>query len=634
MNNASLAGYKTTEELSEMYSPFAMFDSVTPRDVSRQPSRMSFTSQTHTVHSTISSPSPETSATPSIPSSTQHTPHPMTTPTFTYKNYSPTASVDNESLPRPPPAAAAMTQSAVHHSSLSVQLDEAPFGGASLMTQSLKVSPVSSKSSSSATGPQPINTVHKSGSQSSLSQPPFSLKTRFERFIGMFSKRRSGISESVENEEFSEITTLDVIQASWSPGMLVEAESAGRGRASGVPPRREVRRSVCEEGGGEEGEVGVEEVEGEGEREEEAEEEEGGGGYSAQMEITMKLQYRSEVLQEEAERKEEEDEEEGEEGNRDEEDEEEEVMNGGEKLDLSLTFDMFLEPSKEDLLLFEPRQQQPDRPSSFPGRAPGNGDRITRRRASHSDSVDQTVLQVQERLQQLAESQEEAVAKGPEDELMDPLKERSHTYPLSQDTEDHTHSQHIPISVVPVDSSNTLVGSSPKASFLPHDMSRSADVMEGGESPLSSSLAKRGGGIFMRRVSVCDRKGIQGISFGTQTSMVDVDSLGFQPSPVVLLDQLVNQGEMVHHGNAQDIPLTELEGIDWFRFGGCPHSEELGQMQGQLALLHSQLLFERHQCLQHARRNRRLLRKASNAHRVKEERDYLVRRGIGSEGGG
>jgi hypothetical protein len=47
-------------------------------------------------------------------------------------------------------------------------------------------------------------------------------------------------------------------------------------------------------------------------------------------------------------------------------------------------------------------------------------------------------------------------------------------------------------------------------------------------------------------------------------------------------------------------------------------------MQSQVALLHSQLLFERYQCLQHARRNRRLLSKARNAHRIREELEHLV----------
>ena len=47
-------------------------------------------------------------------------------------------------------------------------------------------------------------------------------------------------------------------------------------------------------------------------------------------------------------------------------------------------------------------------------------------------------------------------------------------------------------------------------------------------------------------------------------------------------------------------------------------------MQSQVALLHSQLLFERHQCLQHDRRSRRLLSQARTTHRVREELERLV----------
>jgi hypothetical protein len=47
-------------------------------------------------------------------------------------------------------------------------------------------------------------------------------------------------------------------------------------------------------------------------------------------------------------------------------------------------------------------------------------------------------------------------------------------------------------------------------------------------------------------------------------------------------------------------------------------------MRSQVALLHSQLLFERHQCLQHARRNRRLLSKARTAMHVEEKVYSLV----------
>ena len=181
-----------------------------------------------------------------------------------------------------------------------------------------------------------------------------------------------------------------------------------------------------------------------------------------------------------------------------------------------------------------------------------------------------------------------------------------------------------------VDSSLTLVGSLSSSSLfsnhrLAADVTRSLDANQPGESPLprSSSLGeRRGSGLVMRKVSVCDWKSLaNSTSFGTQTSIGDIDT---NPSPVVLLDRLVTHGEMVHRGNPREIPLTELEGVDWFFYGGCPHGEELAQLQGQVALLHSQLLFERHQSLQHDRRSRRLLSQVRTAHRVREELERMV----------
>ena len=81
---------------------------------------------------------------------------------------------------------------------------------------------------------------------------------------------------------------------------------------------------------------------------------------------------------------------------------------------------------------------------------------------------------------------------------------------------------------------------------------------------------------------------------------------------------------MLHKGHFETIPLTELEGVDWNHFGGCPHAEESGMMQAQAVLLHSQLMFERYQCMQHARRNRTLLSQARGASKVAEEVQGLV----------
>ena len=151
-----------------------------------------------------------------------------------------------------------------------------------------------------------------------------------------------------------------------------------------------------------------------------------------------------------------------------------------------------------------------------------------------------------------------------------------------------------------------------------------------------SPLYPAGGGwMTMRRLSVCSRKSLRGsakvnsessdggatVILGSHDQVHDPNArpLPTYPSPVALLDQFVTCGEVLHRGGLDTIPLTEQEGIDWNHFGGCPHSEEFRIMQSQVTLLHSQMLFERHQCLQHARRNRRLLSKARSTTSVAQE---------------
>ena len=95
-------------------------------------------------------------------------------------------------------------------------------------------------------------------------------------------------------------------------------------------------------------------------------------------------------------------------------------------------------------------------------------------------------------------------------------------------------------------------------------------------------------------------------------------------SPVGILDQFIHSGALLHRGSIRDLPITVLEGVDWSHFGTCPHSEELGIMTAHVAMLHSQLLFERYQCRQHARRNRRLLSKARTAVKMESEIISLV----------
>lgn len=146
--------------------------------------------------------------------------------------------------------------------------------------------------------------------------------------------------------------------------------------------------------------------------------------------------------------------------------------------------------------------------------------------------------------------------------------------------------------------------------------------------------------LTMRRLSVCSRRGL-GLRFTSESSSSGCGAttvtstqhdprdpqmlvLSGHPSPLALLDQFVSCGEVLHRGNLDSLPLTEQEGVDWTHFGGCPHSEEFRIMQSQVVLLHSQLLFERYQCVQHAKRNRRLLSKARSAAHVTEELVSLV----------
>lgn len=197
--------------------------------------------------------------------------------------------------------------------------------------------------------------------------------------------------------------------------------------------------------------------------------------------------------------------------------------------------------------------------------------------------------------------------------------------------------------------------SSPEGSILDSNtpvMENSGQVMDNtGILNLHTSGHTHGNNtrLTMRRVSVCSRRGI-GLRFTSESSSgmsgtggtvtggsqsdpqepMSLVQLSGHPSPLALLDQFVSCGEVLHRGSLHSIPLTEQEGVDWNHFGGCPHSEEFRIMQSQVVLLHSQLLFERHQCVQHAKRNRRLLSKARSAAHVTEELVSLV----SEEGGG
>ena len=517
------SGLKSAQELSEFWSPSVVFGQITPREVSRESSHMSLTPHPLSLHaSNFSSPLSD-----SAMSSAQHTPGPTTTTTstFTFKNYSPTASVDGDPLSVRQPSS--ITRSAIHTPSL---LEES-LGNAPL-SQSLQIETTHRSTNSTRAG-SPVKMAATSGG--SLNQ---SLKTRFERFIDIFSPRkRSGRmdSQSSESEDFTEIFTSDVQHMNQLRGAEV----------------------------GEECSVEIEKHEAMEEEEEDwlrrgGEEELSDNGSSG-----ASSEERDDV-----------------------------ATPCVEKL-----FELTLGVHR-DLRRFshigtvhhggEADAREGPYSSSFPGRSPA-GRLKDRSRTSHSETcTTQTVLQLQERLQRLVESTD-TIADDVPDGAAETLELKNSESVLSPKRPTlHT--------LASTESTPTLLGSSPLGG--------------GGEKGRKASQ------LLMRRVSVCSRRRRELVSPGA----VAVES----ESPVALLDQFVRRGEMLHHGQAEDILLTELEDVDWSYFGGCPHSEELGIMHSQVAMLHSQLLFERYQCLQHARRNRRLLSRARTTTQVMEQLLSLV----------
>ena len=607
---SNLAGYKSTNEI--IWSPSLIFD---PSISLRRPTSQANSS---TVHSTIPSPSPESSAANSIPSTSHHTPRPMTAPTFTYMNYSPTASVGGDPISRQPsnqatptPSISAARQQSMHHFQDSFEGGDPFISSGNRLSQSLYVPPTSG-------GAHKVGKrVLRDGLQGVPPQS-VSLKNRFEKFFSIFSSsRKSDGDHRSENEEFTEIFTSDVTRrpSSWQ-NQSMDGMEPGVG-VRGVSGVQTVRGRVVT---GDIGEVGVEEVGEEATEDLELGGDESDNGVSVSSEDECVL----ESVQADGTQK-------GEEEVSGERNDSEDTPNQSTVIPRCLTSSAS-----------EPHC--PPLPASFPGGRPQQETSrlVQRQRASQSDSVTHTVQQVQERLMQLAESQSEMSLHGDGEDFSEEEgeergwdtstpKNRSHTLPpqeIGGGVPSEAHPSQLSQPIKAVDCTATTCGSVLCSKFAASRnvvMARSLDTNEAGGSSLTGSLLRerRGSSFQMRRVTVCDRTSV---NFGTQTNAEDVGSslAGFTPSPVSLLDQLLSHGEIMHDGNAQDIPLTELEGIDWFRFGGCPHNEELGQMQSQVALLHSQLLFERYQCLQHARRNRHLLSKAKSAHRTREELEHLV----------
>lgn len=57
---------------------------------------------------------------------------------------------------------------------------------------------------------------------------------------------------------------------------------------------------------------------------------------------------------------------------------------------------------------------------------------------------------------------------------------------------------------------------------------------------------------------------------------------------------------------------------------GMPPADEISILRGQLMLIHNQLMYERHKRDQHAKRNRRLLRKIAHTKTLEEQNSAMV----------
>lgn len=227
--------------------------------------------------------------------------------------------------------------------------------------------------------------------------------------------------------------------------------------------------------------------------------------------------------------------------------------------------------------------------SSLPGLSQASGHVGGRTRSAQSESdTTRTVLHVQQRLQELVQN-----SSLPEHSSMGEREEEEEgeveAVGLSHET------------AVAMDSSGTVqVTSSP---------------------PTTS-----GGGGRLHVGSLRPHKPCPGSEFHGSGGQEAGSSGHGLLSPVSILDHFVAHGEQLHCSAATDAPLTEQEGVVWEWFGGCPHAESHRLALSQVGLLQMQLLFERHQCLQHSRRNRQLLSQARDAQRLAEEHCVLVRR--------
>ncbi|GFO17745.1 hamartin [Plakobranchus ocellatus] len=95
-------------------------------------------------------------------------------------------------------------------------------------------------------------------------------------------------------------------------------------------------------------------------------------------------------------------------------------------------------------------------------------------------------------------------------------------------------------------------------------------------------------------------------------------------TPPELLDRHLRLGSDLHAKELTKIPLTSKETTNWTHFGGLPPADEISILRGQILLMQTQIMYERHKRCNHAKRNRRLLRRMTHLATLEEQQKSLM----------
>ncbi|KAL4623301.1 hamartin isoform X4 [Arapaima gigas] len=175
----------------------------------------------------------------------------------------------------------------------------------------------------------------------------------------------------------------------------------------------------------------------------------------------------------------------------------------------------------------------------------------------------------------------------------------------------HTLARHIPHS--PSVPEEEVAGLAKHGFFPPSPCKEAAPAYDG----LFGLALPRAASLFVAKKTSEARQMI-----GTEMEVKESERMA-TPSPLEVLDRLIQQGSDAHDKVLRRLPLPS-KSADWTHFGaGSTPPDELHTLRSQLLLLHNQVLYERYKREQHAVRNRRLLRRIINATALEEQNNAM-----------